>query len=127
VNREEILKRLLDGENPNSIADEMVKAFNEAQKEYDYIQEEEKRKAKEEEELLKIRAEEAKREEEELQAEIDKRVYLVQQMENAVMDYIAECHPGLYEKMAEGSIGAESALDIASSIDTMCAMLEMLL
>ena len=125
MNREDILARLLDGDTVENIADELAKTINEAKKEYDYIQEEEERKAKEEEELAKIK-EEAKREEE-LQAEIDKRVYLVQQMENAVMDYIAECHPDLYNKMAEGPIGAESALDIASSIDTMCAMLEMLL
>ena len=30
MNREDILARLLNGENPDSIADEMAKAFNEA-------------------------------------------------------------------------------------------------
>ena len=124
MNREEILSRLLNGEDPNSIADEMAKAFNEAQKEYDYIQEENKRKA-EEEELAKAKAEEQAKEEE-LQAEIDKRIYLVQQMENAVMDYIAECHPDLYEMLsAAGQIEGESALDIAASIDAICALMEM--
>ena len=125
MDREDILARLLDGDTVENIAEELAKTINEAKKEYDNIQEQEA-KAREEEELAKAKEEEAKREEE-LQAEIDKRVYLVQQMENAVMDYIAECHPDLYNKMASGSIDAENALDIASSIDTMCAMLEMLL
>ena len=125
MDREDILARLLDGDTVENIAEELAKTINEAKKEYDNIQEQEA-KAREEEELAKAKEEEAKREEE-LQAEIDKRVYLVQQMENAVMDYIAECHPDLYNKMTYESIEAENALDIASSIDTMCAMLEMLL
>ena len=124
MNREDILNRLLNGEDPSSIADEMAKAFNEAQKEYDYIQEEAKRKA-EEEELAKIKAEERAKEEA-LQAEIDKRIYLVQQMENAVLDYIAETHPMLYEVLiAAGQVEGESALDIAASIDAICALMEM--
>ena len=124
MNREDILARLLNGENPDSIADEMAKAFNEAQKEYNYIQEEAKRKA-EEEELAKIKTEERAREEE-LQAEIDKRIYLVQQMESAVMDYIAETHPMLYEVLeAAGQVEGENALDIAASIDAICALMEM--
>ena len=124
MNREDILARLMNGEDPNSIADEMVKAFNEAQKEYDIIQEENKRKA-EEEALAKAKAEEQAKEEE-LQAEIDKRIYLVQQLENAVMDYIAECHPKLYEMLsAAGQLEGESALDIAASIDAICALMEM--
>ena len=124
MNREDILARLLEGESPNSIADEMVKAFNEAQKEYDNIQEENKRRTEEEAAAKAKEAERAK--EEELQAEIDKRIYLVQQMENAVMDYIAETHPKLYEVLsAAEQLEESSALDIAASIDAICALMEM--
>ena len=124
MNRDEIFARLMNGESPNSIADEMVKAFNEAQKEYDNIQEENKRRAEEEAAAKAKEAERAK--EEELQAEIDKRIYLVQQMENAVMDYVAETHPKLYEVLsAAGQLEGENALDIAASIDAICALMEM--
>ena len=117
IDKNNIVARLTDGDSIETIAKEIADMLNEANQEYEKI-------LQEEEELAKIK-EEAKREEE-LQAEIDKRVYLVQQMENAIMDYIAECHPCLYGRMAEESLGAESALDIASYIDTICSMLEML-
>ena len=125
MNREDILKRLLDGEDPNSIAEEMAKAFNEAQKEYDYIQEEEKRKA-EEEELAKIKAEERAKEDAKLQEAIDKRTAMIQKMEEVMMDYIAEFHPEVFAKLQEEDrMSQDTLLDIASTIDTVCAIISM--
>ena len=125
MNREDILNRLLNGEDPNSIADEMAKAFNEAQKEYDYIQEEAKRKA-EEEELAKIKAEERAKEEAKLQEAIDKRTAMIQKMEEVMMDYIAEFHPEVFAKLQEEDrMSQDTLLDIASTIDTICAIISM--
>ena len=117
IDKDNIMARLADGDSIETIAKEIANTLNEANQEYEKILQEE----------AKIKAEEeAAAKEAELQAEIDKRTALVQRMEEVMMDYIAEFHPKVFEKLqGDERMSQESLLDVASAIDTICAIISM--